>query len=175
VTISETQQQYLLFRFLAKHRIPGIAIRWDTDSLFEHVELGVLNDPTDWKSASGWLGAHASGGVKIRALNYCNPSRDYRYAVPVGPSEYAACMNFGMTKVGTSYDLLDILGLAARIRRLHSPSREICSEFAYQVTEAGNLKALNVEPSFSYLITPDLFHASPLFRGCRVLAKGEPK
>lgn len=167
---------YLLFRFIDGRGFISRAITLDTNSLFDHTELGVLEDATDWKKGvSGWLGAHAKGGVEIRKPDYCTPFRDYRYAVPVTQDAYNKAMTFAHAQVGVKYDLSDIAGLLLRVRRFHSPSREICSELMLQVAQAAGLNPLNVDPPYAYLVTPDMFHLSPIFIGRRVLAKGEPK
>lgn len=169
------QPYYLLFRFLAKHALAGIAIRWDTDSLFEHVESGVLKDPSDWRSVTGWFGAHANGGVKIRPVDYCNPFRDYRYAVRVTQDQYRAANGYAHRMVGTGYDLLDIGGLGLRLRWMHSRHKVICSRLMFQMADAAGIQTLNIARPYSYLVTPDIFHFEPFLRGCRVMAKGEPK
>lgn len=164
---------YLLFRFIDGRGFIPRAITLDTNSLFDHTELGVLSNPADYNSVTGWLGAHAKGGVAIRPLSYCNPFRDYRYAVPVTQSQYNKALTFAHAQVGVKYDLSDIAGLLLRVRRFHSPSREICSELMLQVAQAAGLNPLNVDPPYAYLVTPDMFHLSPIFIGHRVLAKGQ--
>ena len=173
--MSQAESNYLLWRFIAKHTPFGIAIRLDTNSLFEHCELGDLADPTDWNTVRGWIGAHASGGVKDRPVDYCSPFRDYRYATPVTPSQYAKAMTFAHAKIGTKYDLADIAGLAFRVRAWHLKHLEICSKFMFQVAEAAGIQTLNISLPYAYLVTPDMFHLEPFLCGHRVLAKGEPK
>lgn len=146
----------LVVRFVAERGFISAGIRYVTFSDFSHAELG-LPDGT-------WLGAHAVGGVQIRAVDYLKPSFERVYAIPVDQASYSLAMAYARSKVGTRYNFPDILGLLVHAP-MTSPHRLICSQFMFEVLSQAGLKPLNVLSAFSYRVTPDMLHLSPIFIG----------
>jgi len=137
----------------------GRSIDWVTNSLMDHVEI-----VTD----AGWyLGARSSGGVKSRPPDYCKPTWERRYAIPCTDEQHKKIMDYAYSKVGTKYNFGDIAGLLFRNRRFNSPSKLICSEFVINAGQlAGGIMLLNVKvPYYSYLVTPEMLHLSPVLSG----------
>lgn len=148
----------VIIRFIAAPGFVGSAIRWTTNSLFQHVEFG---------TGTSWIGAHAGDGVQEHPLDYCAPTREYVYNVPCSAAQRDLMMVYARAMIGKKYNYLDIVGLLFRRRKLTSPGRVICSQF---VTDGllqvfGAKKVLNVRTDYSYLITPQELHLSPLFVG----------
>lgn len=146
-------------RFIASDGFVSAGIRWVTDSLFSHVEFGTPDGT--------WIGAHAGGGIQERAANYCNPKREYYYEIPCTAAQMATHLARIRAAIGTRYNLADIAGIALRIRRLTTPGHKMCAQFC-----TGELLAifparevLNVLPEFTYLVTPEMLHLSPIFVG----------
>ena len=144
-------------RFINDEDLVGRAIDWVTDSLWDHVEI-----MTD---TGTWIGAHSAGGVEERAANYCTPSRERVYALDITEAQHDATLSFARSKIGTAYDYADIAGLFLHDRRLDQRSRYICSMFVYEAALAGGIEMLNVLPGWTYLITPETLHLSPLLIG----------
>lgn len=83
------------------------------------------------------LGSRLNGGVQIRPYEYCRPTREEWYTAPHIEDAYA----FGVTLIGSKYDVWDILGIAAD-EDWHTDGRYICSEFLAYCAEferSGNL------------------------------------
>jgi hypothetical protein len=157
-------QAALTIRFVATNSWVGRAIRFVTNSLWEHVEFQV---PFSYQKelGTGWLGAHAEDGVKVYPLNYAVTTREKRYAVPCSLEQLSLMMDFAKSAIGKKYDYANIAGLLLHDRFLNTPGRYICSMFVLDVLQAGRLEPLNVVPRFSYLVTPEMLHLSPLFTG----------
>jgi uncharacterized protein YycO len=151
-------------RFINSSGFVASSINWVTNSLFDHTEIEVDN---------GYIGAHDSGGVQLRPLNYCQPSFEKRYAVPCTDAQYKAIMQYAQSQIGTPYNFKDIAGLLLRRRALTSPSRLICSQFVFRAALAGRLEMLNVLPEFSHLVTPETLHLSPLLIGHCTYSSGK--
>lgn len=146
-------------RFIKSAGIVSDAITWETNSLWDHVEL---------ITPSGtYIGARANGGVEERPADYCTPVRERRYSIPCSPSDSIRILTWAKSKVGTKYNFLDILGLAVHNRKFNDPTRDICSQFVIQAGTQAAIWLLNVQPDFDYLITPETLHLSPLLIGRR--------
>jgi hypothetical protein len=151
----------IVIRFI---RTPGFvtsAICRVTNSLFDHCEFGVVEDG----KLTGWLGAHAGAGVQLMPVDYCQPSFERRYSIPVTEVRYAAWKKYAFSMIGTRYDYLDILGILVRARGLKSPHRVICSQFCMAGLDAASIYPLNVLLGYDHLVTPEMLHLSPIFRG----------
>jgi hypothetical protein len=148
---------FFKIRFINSDDFVGRAIDWTTNSLWDHAEI-----ETD---EGTYIGAHAGSGVEERAAEYCKPSRERRYAIPVTADQHARMMAFARSKIGTPYNYLDIAGLFLHDRRLNSGHRAICSVFVFDAAIAADFYLLNVLPGFTYLITPETLHLSPLLIG----------
>ncbi len=159
----------IIIRFI---RTPGFvtsAICWVTASLFDHVEFGVEKDG----KLVGWLGAHSSGGVQLRAVDYCKPTFERRYAYPVAPHEYLRWKAHAFSKIGTPYNFLDIAGLLLRMRKMTTKHRLICSQFCAWALHQAGVEALNVAPGYYHLVTPETLHLSPLWIGNEIHAEAQ--
>lgn len=132
-----------------------------TGSLFSHVEFGTP-DKT-------WVGAHLKGGIQERPYNYCNPKINYYYEVPCSDVEEIAHLSRIRSKIGSKYDWLDIVGLAFQMRNVHRLHEYICSEFYgdEMLTIYGPKRFLNVQSGWTYRLTPETGHMSPLLAGNR--------
>lgn len=148
---------FFKIRFINTPGIVSALIDWEGNSLWDHVEI-----ETD---TGTYIGAHAGGGIEERPANYCTPSRERRYSIPCSQAQLDLIMAKARSRIGTQYNLADIVGLAIHNRHFDDKQREICSEFTMECAEAGNLFLLNVEREFFFLVTPEMVHLSPLLRG----------
>jgi len=156
----------LKIRFITTRGFVSWAIRRVTFSEFSHVEIE-LPDGT-------FLGAHAGDGVQIRATDYCTPLFERRYSLLIPEVRYQVGMEFARSKIGTQYNLPDIVGLFFH-SHLTSPGKLICSQFVFEVLLEMGIKALNVLGPYSYLVTPDSLHLSPIFIGKCYFQTERPK
>jgi hypothetical protein len=146
----------LRIRFITESGFVSWAIRWVTFSEFSHVEIG-LPDGT-------WLGAHAGTGVQIRPADYCKPTFERRYAIPLTQPAYDAGMKYALAQIGTPYNYADIAGLLFH-RNMSGKGRAICSQFVFDVMGAAGLAPLNVLAGYDFRVTPDILHLAPIFIG----------
>jgi hypothetical protein len=153
-------------RFIHCGGITSRLIAWGTGSLFSHVEFGTPQGT--------WIGAHAGSGIQERAANYCTPSREYYYEIPCTAEQEAELLRWARSKIGTKYNMKDILGLALQARSLNNPSRLICSQFVTDglIHTLGARNVLNVLDNWTYRITPETLHLSPIFVGNLVRKTG---
>ena len=156
----------ICIRFVASPGFVGSSIRWVTNSLFQHVEFGTPEGT--------WIGAHAEGGIMERPANYAVEAREYVYEIPCTDSQLGGLMRWARAKIGTTYNKLDILGLLIKNRQLTSTHAYICSQFCTEglLFTFGSSRVLNVLPGFTYLITPETLHLSPLLVGRLVKKAG---
>ncbi len=157
---------YIIVRFICSHGFIGRAISSWTNSLFDHVEFGTPEGT--------WIGAHAKGGVQERSADYCDPFRDYTYRIPCSAAKRDELLAWARSKIGTRYNFRDILGLLMHNRTLTNPNRLICSQFVCEglLTVFGAKQVLNVLPDYTYLVTPEMLHLSPIFVGNLYSRKG---
>jgi hypothetical protein len=153
----------LTIRFINEPDIVSRLITWSTDSLFCHTE-GLGRDD------QSWVGAHAHTGVQPRPHDWCKPTFERRYAIPVSDGQYESAMRFMDSKIGCPYNYADIVGLALHNRAGASEHEIICSAFMLLWLQSAGLRPLNVLESFAYLITPETLHLSPLLIGNGVSA-----
>jgi hypothetical protein len=146
-------------RFITTDSFVSAAIRRLTGSLFSHVEFGTPEGT--------WIGAHLSGGVQERPAGYCRPTREYYYEVPCTALQQDALLRWARSKIGTKYNVRTIIGLAIQARRMTSLHRMICSQFFSDgmLLVFGSTRYLNVLPGWTYRITPETAHLSPLLTG----------
>ena len=156
----------LKIRFITESDFVSRAIRWVTFSDFSHVEIE-LPDGT-------FLGAHAGAGVQIRPANYCHPTFERRYAIPLSPAHYDEAMLCARGAIGTRYNYADVCGLFFH-RNITVKGRMICSQFVFNVLYAGGVKALNVLPQYDFRVTPDILHLAPIFIGRCYFQTAVPK
>lgn len=146
-------------RFILGKSFTSWAIGRITGSLFSHVEFGTPEGT--------WIGAHIGDGIQERAADYCSPLREYVYEIPCTPEQEKEALTWMRSLIGTQYNVLDIIGLLFQSRSLQSPHRSICSQFCTEglLHVFGASKVLNVLASWSYRITPETLHLSPIFVG----------
>ena len=146
-------------RFVASPGFVGSAIRWVTNSLFQHVEFGTPEGT--------WIGAHAGGGIMERPSDYATETREYVYEVPCTQGQLDDLMKWARAQIGAKYNYSDILGLLIKNRAWTTPHRFICSQFCTQglLKVFGAQRVLNVLGDYAYLVTPETLHLSPLFAG----------
>jgi hypothetical protein len=153
----------LTIRFINERGIVSRLIDWQTDSLVCHTE-GLSRD------GQSWVGAHAGTGVQSRAHDWCKPTFERRYVIPVTAGQYEDAMRFMDSKIGCPYDYKDIVGLALHKRMGASDHEIICSAFMLLWLQSAGLEPLNVLEPFAYLVTPETLHLSPLLIGRGVSA-----
>lgn len=152
----------LIMRFVNGSDFISKAIDWETNSLFDHVEM---------LGRTGlWLGAHSDGGFQARAYDYCKPSFEHRYGIPVNDAPYAAIQDKAESMIGIPYDFWGVAGLLLRDRKMTTHGRKFCSMAMMEATMAGGLETtmLNVLPGFTHLITPEELHLSKMLIGCMI-------
>lgn len=154
----------LVIRFVNSDGFIGKSIDWTTNSLFDHVEARSIT--------GGWIGAHNKGGIQDRPVNYMNPSREYIYGLPVSETDYNIAQSYAQSMIGTKYNFEDIFGLLVHDRRYTNPHSLICSQFMINYLFKASLQPLNVLPDFTYLISPETLHLSPIFIGNLISKKG---
>lgn len=155
-------------RFIATPSIIGWDIRRLTGSLFQHVEFGTPEGT--------WIGAHIGGGIQERPADYCKPTREYVYEIPCTAAKQAEALAWMRSRIGTKYNVRDIVGLALQVRSLRSPNQYICSQFCCEglLRFFGAAAVLNVLPDWAYRVTPETLHLSPIFVGRLVKREEKP-
>ena len=151
-------------RFITTDGFVSTAIRKCTGSLFSHVEFGTPEGT--------WIGAHLGDGIQERPSDYCKPTREYVYEIPCSDTQAKEALVWMRSKIGSKYNTADIFGLMLQARSLQSPQRYICSQFCTEglIVALGAWRVLNVLDSWTYRITPEALHLSPIFYGRRVKA-----
>jgi hypothetical protein len=144
-------------RFITAPGFVSWSIRQVTFSEFSHVEM--LSS-----SGQSWIGAHAGTGVEARPLNYCVPTFERRYAIPVTDEQFAAGQAYMRSKIGTPYNYADIAGLLLH-RNITTRGRAICSQFGFDTFYAMRIVALNILPGYDFRATPDILHLAPILSG----------
>ena len=155
---------HITIRFIQDRGLLSSVIAWVTASLFSHVELGTPEGT--------WIGAHSPDGIQERPLFYCYPVREYVYELPCTQQQSDDLLQYARAAIGTPYNYRDIAGLLFHARTLTSPSRAICSEFVIKTLMRVGIRPLNVLEDFSYLITPETLHLSPMLIGKMVKKVG---
>lgn len=148
----------LTIRFIDEPGLISKLITFETGSLFCHTEC--LS-----RDGSTWVGAHAGTGVEARAKDWCRPTLERRYAVPVSELGYAKAMAWLEKKLGCPYDYADIAGMVLRSRAGASDHAVICSALMLGFMQQAGMQPLNCLEQFNYLITPETLHLSPVFIG----------
>lgn len=151
----------LTIRFIHGDDIVSGLIGYATDSLWTHVEC--LS-----RDGKSWIGAHAGTGVQARPLDWCKPTREAVYAVPVTDEEAEAANTWLESRIGTPYNYADILGLAIHARIGMNRHEIICSAAMLEYLWKASQQPLNVLEGYEALITPETLHLSPIFIGRRI-------
>jgi len=153
----------LTIRFIAGTDIVSRLIQYATNSLFCHTECLSCD-------GTAWIGAHSGTGVQARKLDWCKPTLERRYSVPVTPEGYERAMAWLESKVGEKYNYASIIGLALHWRIGASRSETDCSALMIGLLQLADIQPLNCLEGFNYLITPETLHLSPIFVGRGVSA-----
>jgi len=135
-------------------------IGWKTDSLWCHTEA--LS-----RDGKSWIGAHAGTGVQARPLNWCKPTREARYAIPVSSFYYNLAMSWLEEQQGNPYNYRSILGIMLGIRWTQENATD-CSALMTGLLFKGGQVPLNTEIEFDYLISPRDLHLSGVLWGKRI-------
>lgn len=146
-------------RFILGNGFVSSAIALVTGSLFSHVEFGTPEGT--------WIGAHIGGGIMERPADYCKPKREYVYDIPCTQHQLDDHLKWMRSKIGTKYNVLDIVGLALQVRSLRGLHQYICSQFYAEgmLRQFGANRFLNVQFGWTYRITPETGHLSPILAG----------
>jgi hypothetical protein len=148
---------YFKIRFINTSGFVSDAIDWWTSSLWSHAEIET--------ETGTFIGAHSDGGIEERPADYCKPTRERRYSIPCTQAQVDRIMLYARSKIGTKYNFADIVGLLFHDRKLNSSGKDICSVFVLVSAMQGNIHMLNVQEGFTYLVTPEMLHLSPLLIG----------
>lgn len=152
-------QLYLVIRFIYEPGIVSSLIDWETNSLWCHTEA--LS-----RDGKSWIGAHAGRGVQARPLNWCKPTRERRYALPVTPEQYQKAMEWLEAKQGEPYNYEDIVGLLFHIRVGVSKHEVICSALmTLWLMKSVVWWPMNVLEGYANLVTPETLHESKVLMG----------
>jgi hypothetical protein len=152
----EIKTHQLILRFIYTEALVSRLIGWRTDSLWCHTEA--LS-----RDGQHWIGAHAATGVEARPLNWCEPTRERQYSIPVTEVAYEAAMAWLDAKVGMPYNYADIVGMTIHRRIGASEHEIICSALMTEFLMASGHYPVNSLESFAYLITPETLHLSSFF------------
>ena len=145
-------------RFVTEKDVISEAIRGVTWSAFSHVEF-ILDDGTT-------LGAHASGGVKIRPIDYAVFSNEERYRIPVTADAKAAILAYAHAQVGKPYDFGDIAGIMLH-RDWRNEDHWICSELVTACFEQA-APLLHADAQYVNRISPRDVYLSSMLIGNRI-------
>lgn len=151
----------LTIRFIGAWDPVSLLIQWTTNSLWCHTEA-LSRDGTQW------IGAHARTGVQARKLNWCKTKIEAVYGVPVSDAGYEKAMTWLEDREGMRYNYIAILGLSLHARVGVNSSRQICSALMLEFMMQAGLFPLNCLEAYSYLVTPEMLHLSPVFIGHRL-------
>jgi hypothetical protein len=152
----------LVIRFIRTTGFVSRAICFITFSYEDHVEA--LN-----RAGDAWVGAHAGTGIQARPLSWADSSLLWsrEYTIPVTDEQYERAMAFQESAIGKKYNYLGCLGVLFRRRKWNNPLRKDCSEHVFELLTAafGGMPPMNVEPEYSWTITPESLHTAALFIG----------
>ena len=157
-------------RFITTDGFVSTIIRKVTGSLFSHCEFGTPEGT--------WIGALVKGGIQERAADYCTPTREYIYEIPSTDVQEHEGLAWMRSMIGTKYNKRDIAGLMFQARSVRSPHSYICSQFCVDglLGIFGVHRVLNVlytrTEDWTYRITPEILHLSPIFAGCLASKRG---
>lgn len=148
----------LIIRFIDSAKLVAIAID------FVEGGAGLVDHAEICTDTGTWIGAHAKDGVQERAADYCKPRFELRYALPVTEDQHAKILGFMRAQIGKPYDFTGIMGILFH-ESWHDPKAWFCSELVCAACEAGGIFMLNVLPGYTFRITPEMLHLSPLLIG----------
>lgn len=163
----------LLARFVTSPGFTSWSIRELTDFWASHVEW-VLD--ADWapylagkalpvlpEGDYGTLGAHLTGGIKVRPSNYEVFSRIENCYLEVTDAQKAAVMQAAVDLIGSPYDIVDIAGIVFH-QNWEEKGHEICSVYLNDCTSNHGVTLLRVPAVDNPSITPRDTYLSPLWK-----------
>jgi uncharacterized protein YycO len=133
-------------RFVTEDDLVSALIRTHTWCEYSHVEF-VLDDGTT-------LGAHFSGGVRIRPANYAAFTRVAEFVVPMTVEQKFAIESFAKAQVGKAYDCGAIAGVLLH-RDWRCTDKWFCSELVAAAFEQA-VPLLNVSEEVNRIVPRDL-------------------
>ncbi len=160
----------IVIRFINSKGLISRLITGETFSFMDHCEM--LS-----RDGQSWIGAHAWTGIEARPLNWADKGLiwERRYALDVAQEKYDRAMAYMDACIGIQYDYRGIIGMLLRRRKMYSTDRKDCSQFATETLSSGYVKGtlmqgagldvLNVLPAYTWRISPEVLHLSPLFIG----------
>ena len=150
----------LVIRFINSKGLISRLITGETFSLMDHCEM--LS-----RDGQSWIGAHAWTGIEARPLNWADKGLiwERRYALEVKRERYDVAHAYMDACIGIKYDYRGILGMMLRRRKMYSTDRMDCSQFMCNWLMAAGLQPLNVLPEFTWMVTPEMLHLSPILIG----------
>lgn len=113
------------------------------------------------------LGAHADGGVRVRPIDYCKPSRDERFRIPVTFEQKEKILTFVHEQCGKPYDFLAIAGILFH-RDWRKSNRWFCSELVAAAFEAVGHPIVNAPNGKVNRISPRDCYLSPFLIGNQI-------
>ena len=81
------------------------------------------------QDGKSYIGAHLSGGVQARPLNYYNYTSEKIIPLDVSPDMEKSFYDFVQSRIGMPYDWRAIVGFIATEQNLHARRHAICSAF----------------------------------------------
>lgn len=156
--------QSITIRFIRTRGFVSWAICFLTFSYADHCEAKN-------RAGDAWVGAHAGTGIEARPLDWANKGLIWcrEYNLPCTEEEYERAMSFQEAAIGTKYNYRGCLGILLRMRKLNGPKRKDCSEHLFELLAYAFQKPpLNVLVEFSWMVTPETLHLSPIFIGRRI-------
>jgi hypothetical protein len=150
----------LTIRFINTRGLVSRLITGATFSYIDHVEAKN-------RSEDAWVGAHAFTGIEARPLDWADKDLIWvrEYSIVLTDEEYEDAMALQEAAIGTKYNYWGVLGVFLHIRKLNNPKRKDCSEHIFELLLAASKQCLNVLDEFSWMITPETLHLSPIFIG----------
>ncbi|MDF2792325.1 MAG: hypothetical protein K0S85_78 [Pseudomonas orientalis] len=137
--------------FTRRRMIGSLLIRGITWSAFSHVEI-VLGDQV--------IGANMFGGVTLVPLKERLEKSSYAALVRIPCPVPGAVQAAAMSKIGSGYDYLGLLGILFRSERWESKKRFFCSEFVAWAFNQANAPLLR--PEVGARITPQHLWMLPI-------------
>lgn len=144
--IGKSSPASITIRFVTEDDLVSALIRQHTWCEYSHVEF-VLDDGTT-------LGAHFSGGVRIRPINYANFTKVAEFVVTMTVEQKFAIMSFANAQVGKAYDCGAIAGVLLH-RDWRDTDKWFCSELVAAAFEQA-VPLLNVNESVNRIVPRDL-------------------
>lgn len=145
--ISKTSPTTMKIRFVTTSDLVSALIRDKTWSPYSHVEF-VLDDGTT-------LGAHLSGGVQIRPIDYARFTAIEVFSVAMTVEQKFLIESFAKAQIGKAYDVGAIMGILAH-RDWQCPDKWECVELVAAAFEQGGVPLIRVPGNVDRITPRDL-------------------